>query len=231
MRPATPGSMAAPQLPRRRRSVRPSSDRRSDQPAILIERPRLVVVVHDAQRRSAIARLRPGAASRSSRSRRSCAPGLARAIRRIVWRAPWSALRRHRTGVDDDEVGVVRRRRDARRRAQLLLEPERVRLVHAAPERHDRVLHRLSFDSTADQAFRPMSRRYCMPSNENLQHACVRARDRLCEVPPRPTTVSTRPPAVTSGRRAAPSPRGRPNAGFARPRRCRDRPAGLDDSG
>ena len=66
------------------------------------------------------------------------------------------------------------------RGAQLLLEAERVGLVDAAAEGDDRVLHQCHFEPAS--AFRPMSRRYCMPSNEICVDAGVRARDRLGEV-------------------------------------------------
>ena len=73
---------------------------------------------------------------------------------------PLIGTRRHRAGVDNDDIGLIRRVPDCSVRAQLLLEAQRIGLVHAASERNDGILH-----SALRDAFRPMSRRYCMPSN------------------------------------------------------------------
>jgi hypothetical protein len=55
---------------------------------------------------------------------------------------------RDRTRVHDDEIGVAGRYVDAAGRAQILLDAERVRLIHAAAECDDGVLHSLP-DPTA----------------------------------------------------------------------------------
>jgi len=65
--------------------------------------------------------------------------------------------RRHRARVDDDEVGQLGRRIESAARAKRVFDDQRVRLIDPAAERDDRVFH-------APTAFRPMSRRYCMPS-------------------------------------------------------------------
>jgi hypothetical protein len=49
--------------------------------------------------------------------------------------------RGHGARVDDDEIRIERRSVDCSTRAKRLLDAERVRLIHAATERHDRVLH------------------------------------------------------------------------------------------
>ena len=103
---------------------------------------------------------------------------------------------RHRTRVHDDEIGLLGRRGGRAVRAKLFLEAERVGLVDPAAERHDRVLHRHRVYPV--RAFRPMSRRYCIPPNE-ISATPVYARAIASEKSaPRPTTVRTRPPAVTS---------------------------------
>jgi hypothetical protein len=48
---------------------------------------------------------------------------------------------RHRTGIDDHDVGVLRHISSGPGSEQLLLEPERIRLVHAAAKGDDGVLH------------------------------------------------------------------------------------------
>ena len=95
-----------------------------------------------------------------------------------------------RTGVDDNKVGVIGRRIDGATATKLLFDDEGVRLVHTAAERDDGVLH------TA-RAFRPMSVRSCMPSNPMCDAAAYAVSIASRYVAPRPTTVSTRPPAVT----------------------------------
>ena len=62
----------------------------------------------------------------------------------------------HRTRIDDDKIRFFGRHIDTTAASKLLFDHEGVGLVDPAPERDDRVLHK---------AFRPMSRRNCMPSN------------------------------------------------------------------
>src|SRR4029453_19609429 len=105
---------------------------------------------------------------------------------------------RPRAGVDRLSMRGLRRRRFGTRGAQLLLEAERIGLIDPAAERDHGVLH---------SAFFPISRRYCIPSNEICSTPAYARAIATARVLPRPTTVSTRPPAVTrlSSRRVVPA--------------------------
>ena len=63
--------------------------------------------------------------------------------------------RGHRAGVDDDHVRVGRRRVDPAARAQVLFDAQRVRLVHAAAEGDDGVLHGRAPSTAASLLARP----------------------------------------------------------------------------
>ena len=75
----------------------------------------LVVIARRRARRSAARAARRAAAWRSSRSRRSCTSGLLRDDAPDRLTRALIGGRGDRAGVDDDEVGLVRRTRDARR--------------------------------------------------------------------------------------------------------------------
>src|SRR5262249_21745864 len=111
--------------------------------------------------------------------------------------------RRHRAGVHDHHICGLRRDRFGSRGAQLLLEAERVGLIDAAPEGNDRIFHRQTSAlklQTSDfelRTFLPISRRYCIPSKVIWSTPAYARAIASARVVPRPTTVSTRPPAVT----------------------------------
>ena len=143
VRPATPGSIGAPQLPspspnRSAVESRGTSDGGAT-PRISSSR-RGLSSFGTTRSTFGSARPRPAAASRSSRSRRSVRADCSRAIRRIVCRAPWSATR-----VTEQVLTTTRSASSgdgdtAPRGAKLLLEAERVGLVHAAAEGDDGIL-------------------------------------------------------------------------------------------
>ena len=76
------------------------------------------------------------AAGRDDANRRVVARDAADRLPRTLVRA-----RGHRTGVDDDEIGALRRCAHAAGGAQILLDAKRVRLVHPAAEGDDGVVH------------------------------------------------------------------------------------------
>ena len=69
--------------------------------------------------------------------------------------------RRHGAGVHDNQIRVPGVGGDVTLQAKALLHAERIGLVDATAESDHRVLHAI-----LSSAFLPISRRYCMPSNE-----------------------------------------------------------------
>ena len=172
-------------LERRHRS-RPLR-RRNDRPVVKLDpadgcsenQSRLVVVRNDAHHARQVGDLvgptrRVAAGDDDLRGRIDSRDAPDRLPRRLI------GARRHRTGVHDDDVGLFGRDGDRAVRAKAFLDSQRIGLVDATAEGDDGVLHlRLSttavvsvstvssvVGSLSDSAFRPMSRRYCMPSNE-----------------------------------------------------------------
>ena len=88
-------------------------------------------------------------------------------MRRMVCRAPWSAVAVTEQVFTTTRSAACGGRRTRARREQLFLEAERIGLVHAAAERDRRsTSSQTSIEFQMSSAFRPMSCRYCMPSNE-----------------------------------------------------------------
>ena len=125
----------------------------------------LVVVFHDAhnirQRRDFVRTTRRVAPRDDDLRRRIVACDTANRLPRAL-----IGGRRHRASIDNDQICFVRRRVDGTSRAQFLLESKRVRLIHPAAERDDCVLQIRNPQSAIRNAERPMSCRYCIPSNE-----------------------------------------------------------------
>src|SRR5262249_45409644 len=101
--------------------------------------------------------------------------------------------------IDDHQVGLLGRAGRCAEGAQLLLKRQRIGLVDPAAEGDHGILHGV-------RAFLPISVRYCMPSNEICRTPSYARPIASPKLAPRPTTVSTRPPAVTSCPWSSPVP-------------------------
>ena len=91
------------------------------------------------------------------------------------------------TGVDDDQIRCFRRDRHCARRAKILLEAERVRLIHAAAEGDDGVFHLVASSQLTAlglQRLPPDIVTIVHSVKRNLHDAGVRARDRFGEIAP-----------------------------------------------
>ena len=115
--------------------ARPASEQRQE--------PRLVVVRHDLGHAGERRDLARRSARRSSRSRRSAPPGFSRWIRRMVWRAPWSALAVTEQVLTRTTSAQSGGTATAPALGQSGLDGQRIGLIDAAAERHDCVAHGL----------------------------------------------------------------------------------------